>query len=49
MTDFNFFGDRSPNGYEKVRLVSKIQHMVLWLFKKEEIVDDETVTNYYLI
>ena len=35
--DFYYFGDRSPEGgYEKIRLLSKVQHQVYWLFKVPE-------------
>lgn len=47
--DFTYFGDRKPEGYEKVRLVSKTQHTVIWLFKKEEKVEEEIEVNYHLI
>ena len=47
--DYALFGDRKPEGYEKIRLISKTQHTVIWLFKKEEIIDDQIEVNYHLI
>lgn len=30
------FGNRSPEGYKKVRLFSKNNHQIYWLFEKED-------------
>lgn len=32
--DYHYFGYREPCGYDKVRLISKVQHQVFWLFRK---------------
>lgn len=32
-SDYLHFDNRCPSGYEKIRLVSKIQHQVYWLCK----------------
>lgn len=31
--EFSLFGDRFPKGYEKVRLISKSQRHIYWIFK----------------
>ena len=36
--DESYFGDRAPEGYEKVRLVSKMQHTVFWMFRQTKTV-----------
>jgi len=30
----DMFGDRSPKGYDKLRLLSKVNDTVFWLFEK---------------
>lgn len=38
--DLEHFGDRSPPGYHKIRLVSKLQNTVTWLFATESVDQD---------
>lgn len=44
------FGDRSPAGYTKVRLLSKIQNQIYWLFKAEAAEsENEDQETYFII
>ena len=48
-SDFTIFGDRSPEGYKKEKLISKTQHTVVWLFSKQEDIDGVIQLNYHLV
>ena len=53
--DFEIFGDRSLNGYQKVKLLTKLQNSVYWIFKRKvtSVYEDEeseaSDVMYYII
>ena len=47
MVEYSVFGDRSPPGFKKVRLLSKLNDTIYWLFKRYS--DELENYLYYII